>query len=43
MKFIVWDILNDFYIKQQVDFHVGVEYRLPTDAYNHFVTDVVIR
>jgi hypothetical protein len=43
MEFIVWDILNDFYIMQQVDFSVGIECRFPADAFNHFATVVVIR
>jgi hypothetical protein len=43
MEFIVWGILNDFYIMQQVDFSVGIECRFPADAFNHFATVVVIR
>jgi len=43
MEFIVWDILNDFYIMQQVDFSVAIVCTFHADAFNHFATVVVIR
>ena len=43
MEFIVWDILNDYYIMQKVDFSVAIECTFPPYAFNHFATVVVIR